>query len=168
MMHKGFRTAVLVLALASGLSVFGALSQAQMANPRQVVPPKQAQTNTVQKDVPAEFKDGIAQLRSAKGALEKAGDKWGGHRVKAIHLIDEALQACGQPQTASRTEMRSGPKDEPAEMQSGISQLTGAKSDFERAGNQWGGRKAKAVSLIDEALKELQIGIEYAKSHGTY
>jgi hypothetical protein len=64
--------------------------------------------------------------------------------------------------------MKSGPKDVPADLQSGIAGLNSTKSDFERAGNQWGGRKAKAISLINEALRELQTGIEFAKSHGTY
>jgi hypothetical protein len=161
MTRRNFRLVVLVM----GLSVFGAFSQAQIASPspRAATAPRQ-----VQKDVPAEFKSGIAQLISAKSVLEKAGDKWGGHRVKAIHLIDEALRTAGHPQARSAGEMKSGPKDEPAELQSGIADLNSAKSDFERAGNQWGGRKAKAISLIDEALRELQTGIEYAKSHGTY
>jgi hypothetical protein len=164
MTRENCRMAALVLA--AGLSIFGAVSQAQMTNPRAATAPKRAQT--VQKDVPAEFKSGIAQLISAKSILEKAGDKWGGHRVKAIHLIDEALAAVGQPQAKSAGEMKSGPKDVPADLQSGIAGLNSAKSDFERAGNQWGGRKAKAISLINEALRELQTGIEFAKSHGTY
>jgi hypothetical protein len=158
----------MVAVLAAGLGVFGAVSQAQTgAIPRQTVTPRQAQTGTVQ-NVPAEYQSGIAALQGAKSALERAGDKWGGHRVKAIHQIDEALRALGQNPAVSSTEMKSGNTDEPAQMQSGISQLNTAKSDLERAGNQWGGRKAKAISYVDEALKELQVGIEYAKAHKTY
>src|SRR5579872_2744945 len=159
MRRESFKTAALVLA--SGLSVFSVVSPAQIANPRTATAPKPGQT--VQKDVPAEFKSGIAQLTSAKAILEKAGDKWGGHRAKAIHLIDEALGALGQPQAKSTGEMKSGPKDQPSDLQSGIADLNSAKSDFEHAGNQWGGRRAKAISLIDQALSELQAGIEFAK-----
>jgi hypothetical protein len=159
----------MVVVLAAGLGVFGVVSQAQTAAiPRQAAAPRQTQPTTVQKDVPAEYKSGISSLLGAKSALEKAGDKWGGHRVKAIHEIDEALRALGQTPVVSSTEMKSGNTDEPAELQSGISQLNTAKSDFERAGNQWGGRKAKAISYVDEALKQLQVGIEYAKAHKTY
>jgi hypothetical protein len=166
MVHGSVRGTVVVLA--AGLGVFGAVSQAQTAViPRQTATPRQAQTATVQ-NVPAEYKSGISSLLSAKSALEKAGDKWGGHRVKAIHQIDEALRALGQTPAVSPSEMKSGNTDEPAELQSGISQLNTAKSDFERAGSQWGGRKAKAISYVDEALKELQVGIEYAKEHKTY
>jgi hypothetical protein len=159
------------IALLSSLVAFGASSQAQTANPRMTATPKQATTTkaaAVQADVPAEFRAGIASMIGAKSALEKAGDKWGGHRVQAIHFIDEALKTVGQPQTANPTEMQSGPKDEPAAMESGISQLNNAQSEFEKSGNQWGGRRANALSLIGSAQKELQVGIEYAKSHGTY
>jgi hypothetical protein len=159
----------MMLMLAASLSVCGVVSQAQTAAmPRQTPTPRQTQPTTVQKDVPAEYKSGISALLGAKSALEKAGDKWGGHRVKAIHQIDEALRALGQTPAVSPTEMKSGNTDEPAQMQSGIRQLNTAKSDLERAGNQWGGRKAKAMSYIDDALRELQVGIEYAKAHKTY
>jgi hypothetical protein len=169
MTQQSFRT--VVLALVSSLSVFGVFSQAQTANPKQTATPKQAptaQATTVEKDVPAEFKGGIAEMISAKSGLEKAGEGWGGHRVNAMRLIDEALKELGQTQTASPTEMNSGPKDEPTAMNSGITKLQTAKSDFQKAGNEWGGRKAKAVSLVEEALKELQLGIDYAKIHNTY
>jgi len=72
----------------------------------------------------------------------------GGHRVKAIALIDQVLRVVRQPPAASKTEMNSGSKDEPAEMQSGMRALQNAESDFERSGNAWGGRRAKAMSLI--------------------
>jgi hypothetical protein len=162
---KQGRMSIIVVALAASLSVFGVVSQAQTAAvPRQTVTPRQAQSGTV----PAEYQSGISALLGGKSALEKAGDKWGGHRVKAIHQIDEALRALGQTPAVRPAEMKSGNTDEPGQLESGISQLNTAKSDLERAGNQWGGRKAKAISYVDEALKELQVGIEYAKEHKTY
>jgi hypothetical protein len=161
MMQKHLR---MVVVPAMALGVFGGLSQAQVAA-RPTTGPKQAQATTATQ-VPAEFKSGIEALQSAMSSLEKAGDKWGGHRVKAMQLIDRALQQCGQPPTKVAAE--SGNTDEPEALQSGIEALNNAQSDFEKAGSQWGGRKAKAMSLIDDALQELQTGVEYAKSHDTY
>jgi hypothetical protein len=161
-MQLRFLKAILVLAVV--LSVFVAISPAQITIPRNGMTPKSA----VQQDVPGEFKAAISQMLGAKSSLEKAGDRWGGHRVKAIHSIDEALREIGQPQSGGRTEMKSGSTDEPAALESGITQLNAAKSDFERSGNQWGGRRAKAITLIDQALRDLQQGIEYAKAHKTY
>ncbi len=167
MLHRNF-TAML-LALATSACACGTLAAAQTSIPRQPALSRQTTMGqAVQKDVPAEFRSGIAALASAKSSLEKAGDRWGGHRVKAIHLIDEALNAVGQPQAHNPNEMKSGPQDEPAALESGISSLNTAKSDFERSGNQWGGRREKALAHINQALSELQIGIEYAKSHHTY
>ncbi len=162
MAQANFKT---VLVLAAGMSISG-LSLAQVAIPRQ--PGMTRPAGQTSANVPAEFKTGIADLFSAKSSLEKAGDRWGGHRVKAIHMIDEALRATGQPVTSNRNEMKSGPQDEPAALESGVSSLNSAKSAFEQSGNQWGGRREKAVSFINGALQELQVGIEYAKAHHTY
>jgi hypothetical protein len=64
--------------------------------------------------------------------------------------------------------MQSGNVDEPDMMNSGISSLQEARVDFENAGNDWGGRKEKGVALIDQALKDLQAGIDWSKEHNTY
>lgn len=156
-MQRSFKTMVLVIA--ASLSVSSAVSLAET---------QKAKGAAVQRDVPAEFQAAISEMQSAKSSLEKAGDKWGGHRVKAIGFIDQALRVVGNPPAPSKTEMESGPKDEPAEMDSGRTALQSAESDFERSGNEWGGRRAKAMSLIHQALEELQLGIDFAKSHGTY
>jgi hypothetical protein len=53
-------------------------------------------------------------------------------------------------------------------MNNGISTLQTARADFARAGNDWGGRREKGVALIDQAFKDLQTGISWAKEHKTY
>jgi hypothetical protein len=112
----------------------------------------------------------IAAMQSAKSALQKAGNKWGGHKVPAIRLINTALADCGQNQTANPAETNSSPgsisvEDERAAMESGMAELNNAKSDFEKVGNSWGACRPEALSLVDQALKELQAGVEFAKSH---
>jgi hypothetical protein len=127
-------------------------------NPRQQQQPKPkrpaaAPTGTI----PPAIKAGIAAMVNAKANLEKAGDKWGGHRVKAIKLIDQALNACGQTQTPGNGEMKSGPTDETSLMTTATTQLTAAQNDFKNAKNPWGGRRDKALPLITQALQELQL-----------
>jgi hypothetical protein len=78
------------------------------------------------------------------------------------------FRAVGQPSTPSSSEFDSGPQDQPGELESGITALESAESDFEKSGNAWDGRREKAMSLISKALDELQLGIECAKSQGTY
>lgn len=137
------------------LSISGTVSRAQTAAPK---PAAKAKGEAVLKDVPAEFQAAISQIRSAKSSLEKAGDKWCGHRVKAIALIDQTFRVVGQPSAPSQTEMESGPKDEPAEIENGITALESAKSDFEKSDDEWGGRRATAMFLISQALDQLQFG----------
>lgn len=163
MRGRTLRTVILVLA--ASLGVLSAFSQAQTSKPKQ---PATKPPNTTQPNVPAEYQAGIAKLRVAKGYLEKAGDKWGGYRVKAIESIDQAFKVLGVSPESTPNEMQSGDVDEPAMLNSGISNLQAAKADFAKAGNNWGGRKEKGVALIDQALRDLQTGIDWAKKNKTY
>jgi len=154
-----------IIAFVASLGICMALSQAQTATAKQ--PVNKAPTTT-QQNVPAEYQAGIAQLRTAKGYLEKAGEGWGGYRISGIQSIDQAFKALGVSSESTSNEMQSGKVDEPTMMNSAISSLQGARADFAKAGNDWGGRKEKAVALTDKALKDLQGGINWAKEHKTY
>jgi hypothetical protein len=153
MMRKRLGTATLKLVASVAISM--AFSQAQI---------------TAQQNVPAEYQAGIAQLRIAKGYLEAAGDRWGGYRARGIASIDQAFKALGVSTESTPRKPQSGNVnvDEPGMMNSGISALQAARADFAQAGNDWGGRKETAVALIDQALRDLQTGINWAKQHKTY
>jgi hypothetical protein len=159
------RSGTAILALLGSLSVFTALSQVQTPKAKQ---PATKATTSAQQNVPTEYQAGVAQLRIAKGYLEKAGDKWGGYRVKGIAAIDQAFKAFGVSPESTPDEMQSGNVDEPAMMNSGMSRLQDARADFANAGDDWGGRKEKGLAFIDQALKDLQAGIDWAKEHNTY
>jgi len=159
------RVATAILALVASLGVVTALSEAQTPKAKQ--PATKAQT-TAQRSVPAECQGGVAHLRIAKGYLEKAGDKWGGYRVKGIASIDRAFKAFGVSPESTPDEMQSGNVDEPGMMDSGISSLQAARADFANGGDDCGGRKEKGIAFIDQALKDLQTGIDWAKEHNAY
>lgn len=160
----GRTLATLILALAASLLVSQASSLAQTSKQ----PATKAQTPAQPKDVPAEYQGGIAELRVAKGYLEKAGDKWCGKRADGISFIDQTFKVLGVSTESTPHEMQSGNIDEPGMMNGGMSSLRTAKADFEKVGNDWGGRKERAVKLIDQALKELQEGVDCAKKNKTY
>jgi len=159
------RSRVANIALVASLGIFVASSPAQTPAPKRPAPKVAA---AAQQNVPAEYQSGIAQLRVAKAYLQKAGDKWGGYRVKGIASIDQTFRTLGVSAESSPGEMQSGNVDEPGMMDNGIASLQEARGDFENAANDWGGRKEKAVALIDQALKDLQTGIDWAKEHKTY
>jgi hypothetical protein len=161
MIQKNFRAVVVVMAsilCASGVlphAQNGTPSASQQPNPNH---PAKAPAGTV----PPELQPGIASLVSAKASLEQAGSKWGGHRVKAIGLIDKALKACGQTQTHTAGEMKSGSTDDAAAMQAGTTELTNAQTVFKNSKNKWGGKTAQVLTLINESLQELQLATNAA------
>jgi hypothetical protein len=155
------------VALTVGLGAFPTWSQAQTSTPT----PRRSPTrplSTLQQNVPAEYQSAIRQLRVAKAYLEKAGDKWGGYRVKGFASIDQAFRALGVSAESTPGEMQSGNVDEPSMMNNGMSGLQSARAAFAGAASNWGGRRERAVARIDQALKDLQAGIEWAKQHNTY
>jgi hypothetical protein len=151
--------------LASALGFVVALSQAQSQNTKRPAPKP---ATTASQNAPAEYQAGISQLRIAKGYLEKAGDKWGGYRVKGIASIDQTFKTLGVSPESTPQEMQSGNVDEPGMMNEGISSLQTARADIADLSNDWGGRKEKALALVDQALQDLQTGIDWAKEHKTY
>jgi hypothetical protein len=113
--------------------------------------------------IPPAINAGIAALVSSKTSLENSGNKWGGHKDKAIKLIDQALAACGQTPTADSGGTKSNPADGTAAMQAALTQLTTAQKSFTNAKNPWGGRRDQALALINQALTEVQASIDFSK-----
>ncbi|HEX8814140.1 MAG TPA: hypothetical protein VF753_01445 [Terriglobales bacterium] len=156
------RLGTLVIALAASFVISIGTSQAQAKPATKAVQPNMA-------NVPAEYKGGINELRVAKYYLEKAGDKWGGYRVKGIAQIDNALRALlGTALASQPDEMASGNTDEPTMMNQGIQHVESARGDLAKAGDNWGGRREKALAFIDQAITDLQTGVSYAKQNKTY
>jgi len=46
-----------------------------------------------------------------------------------------------------------------------LDELRAARSELDSANADKGGHRVKAVSLVDEAIAEVEAGIEYARSH---
>lgn len=123
-----------------------------------------SQVATTTTQPPPQYRLAITAMQTAIGDLNKAGNKWGGHKGTAVSAINQALTTCGgsanQPGAAN-----SAAVDPSSAMQDAITQLTSAKNHLGKAANDWGGRREKAISAIDQALSELQAGVDYAKSH---
>ena len=148
----------LIMLAVSGPVVSAGRIHAQSTTPNANLPPKPNRHVAAPAGaVPPAIQAGITAMLSAKTSLQQAGDKWGGHRIKAIALIDKALAACGQTQTPGKGEMKSGATDNAAAMQTATTQLTTAQNDFKKAKNAWGGRRDQALPFITQALQELQL-----------
>ena len=93
-----------ILAIVAGVGILMTLSRTQAQTAKQ---PATKALTTAQQNVPAEYQAGLAQLRIGKGYLEKAGDKWGGYRVKGIASIDQAFKGLGVSRESTPQEMES-------------------------------------------------------------
>jgi hypothetical protein len=50
-------------------------------------------------------------------------------------------------------------------MRSALDHLLSAKSELQAATSDKGGHRVRAIELVDEAITEVQLGIEFARSH---
>jgi len=55
-----------------------------------------------QRDVPAEVENARRALQNANNELQHAGGQWGGHRVAAMHHIEQALGELNQAEKWAR------------------------------------------------------------------
>jgi len=117
--------------------------------------------------VPAEFQAGLADLQNAQNSLLTAGLKWGGHKAKASGFINQALTACEQP-TIPLREAAVAATEQSAAMQNSFTQLTNAINVFKSSTDTWEGRRDQAVTLMQQALSEIQAGIDFAKNHNNF
>jgi hypothetical protein len=70
------------------------------------------------------------------------------------------LLACGGGEVIVR---RAG-ADQP-NMQAAREQLQGARGSLERAEPNKGGHRERAIELVDQAINEVNAGIEFARTH---
>lgn len=50
-------------------------------------------------------------------------------------------------------------------MQAALDELRAARSELQAAEGDKGGHRVKAIGLVDEAIAEVQAGIEFARTH---
>jgi hypothetical protein len=116
--------------------------------------------------------EAIRSLHHARYELEHATHDYGGRRADALKAVDAALRdlrlAAGE-EAVVRNATDGSPRAEQAQaadrrdLRHAITSLERARSDMERAGSDYGGRKAAALKSIDHALHELRLAAEHEK-----
>ena len=103
-----------------------------------------------------------ADLMTAKSELQKAIPDKGGHRVKAIQLVNQAIAQVNQGMAFDRQHNHatlSSFPDQP-HMTAALAALESAKNNLDRATNDKGGHRARAIDIIKDAIDEVKKGIE--------
>jgi predicted metal-dependent hydrolase len=106
-----------------------------------------------------------ADLQTAKRQLQQATPDKGGHRVKAIALVNQAIAQCNAGIAFDRRHNHAefmGTPDQP-HMTAALAALESAKNNLERASADKGGHRAKALDLVKDAISEVKKGIEAAR-----
>ena len=109
-------------------------------------------------------------LLQARAQLNAARHNKGGHRVKAIGLINSAIAEVNAgirfDRRNNHTQFTLGgvsniaaTADQP-HMQKALDKLREARSNLERATSDKGGHRRKAIEYIDSAIDEVQKGID--------
>lgn len=112
-----------------------------------------------------------ADLNTAKRQLQQATPDKGGHRVKAISLVNQALAQVNAGIAYDRrhnhpslkaVSLFAGTPDQP-HMTAALAALESAKNNLERASADKGGHRAKALDLVKDAISEVKKGIDAAR-----
>lgn len=114
-----------------------------------------------------------ANLQTAKSELQKATPDKGGHRVNAIGLVNNAIAEVNAGIAFDRRHNHAGKftpealfaglPDQP-HMQNALSALQNAKDNLNRATADKGGHRVKALGFVNDAISEVQKGIDAGRN----
>ena len=103
-----------------------------------------------------------ADLQTAKGELQMAMRDKGGHRAKAVGLVNRAIAEVNAGIEFDRRHNHavgaSAIPDQP-HMQAALDALQRAKSNLERAEADKGGHRVRAIGYVNDAIAEVNLGI---------
>jgi hypothetical protein len=108
-----------------------------------------------------------ADLQTAKRELQRATANKGGHRAKAISLVNQAIAQVNAGIAYDRRHNHAsarfaGAPDQP-HMMAALAALESAKNNLERATSSKGGHRAKALDFVKDAISEVKKGIDAAR-----
>lgn len=112
-------------------------------------------------------------LITARNELQRATADKGGHRVKAIGLVNSAIAEVNAGIAFDRRHnhvssltpetLFAGSPDQP-HMQNALSALENAKDNLNRATADKGGHRQKALDYVKDAISEVKKGIEAGRN----
>lgn len=111
-------------------------------------------------------------LNTARSELQKATPDKGGHRVKAIGLVNSAIAEVNagiafdrrhNHATMRAEELFAASPDQP-HMQTALVALESAKNNLQQATSDKGGHRAKAIDYVKDAIDEVKKGIEAGRN----
>jgi len=103
-----------------------------------------------------------ADLMKAKAELQLATRDKGGHRAKALSLVNQAIAEVNRGIAFARQHNHALRVDQP-HMQAARDALNNARGNLDQATADKGGHRAKAIDLVKAAIDEVNLGIQAAR-----
>jgi hypothetical protein len=100
-----------------------------------------------------------ADLQTAKSELQAALRNKGGHRANAAGLTNRAIGEVNAGIAYARRHNHASSPDQP-HMRAALAALNSALNNLNRAEADKGGHRANAMSLVNQAISEVKLGIE--------
>jgi len=104
-----------------------------------------------------------ANLQNAKANLQVAEHNKGGHRAKALNLVNSAISEVNKGIQFARhnnhADVSFTPVPDQPHMEAALNYLKNARSDLEKATPDKGGHRGNAIRLVDQAIEEVNLGI---------
>ena len=101
-------------------------------------------------------------LQKARAELQAALHNKGGHRTKAINLVNSAIGEINKGIKFARRNNHANvnaPLPDQPRMEAALEHLRNARADLERATADKGGYRANAIRLVNLAIDEVKLGI---------
>ncbi len=103
-----------------------------------------------------------ANLQKAKGELQVAKQNKGGHRAKALNLVNKAIAEVNKGIQFDRHNGADAMSPDQPHMEAALNFLKAAKEDLIRATADKGGHRANAIKFVEAAMAEVNLGIAVA------
>jgi len=99
-----------------------------------------------------------ANLNTARAELQMAAHDKGGHRAKAVGLVNSAVSEVNAGIAFDRRHNHAASPDQP-HMQNALAALQSARTNLQNASTDKGGHRAKALDYVNAAIDEVNKGI---------
>jgi hypothetical protein len=103
-----------------------------------------------------------ADLQKAKSELQMATRDKGGHRAKAVDLVNRAIGQVNAGIQYARRHNHAAAPDQP-HMQAALDALQSARNNLDKANADKGGHRANAIQLVNDAIAEVRLGMQAAR-----
>ncbi len=108
----------------------------------------------------------LSSLTDAQRFLQSATTDKGGHRLKALELVKQAMKESQLGIEYDRTHKNDdGNSSYQPNMRQALSSLQEAQRFLQGATSDKGGYRVKALELVEQAVRETQQGIEFDRTH---